>query len=474
MYKGGISLTDHYLLESYLIVSISDDKTEAYLQFLKQDEEFRCTQEELERFIHTNEVKYGIDRFTLQQIANNPQKFYSAKTPIAFGFSPVQGIDGRIEMVMKIVEGHSPLESEDGKVDHKEINNLNNVRKGQIIAKRIAPIPGKSGMSVTNEVIPFKMGKEANFKVGKNVVVNADKTALYASLDGMITIADKRKINVFPIYEVNGDVDYSVGNIDFVGNVIIRGNVLTGFRIKAAGDVRVIGGVEGAEIDADGSVEITSGIIGYNKGHVKAGVNVKTSFIQDGNVIAGGDVIVSQSIMHSTIRAAKNVICKDVKGLIVGGSIQAGEKVIARTVGNTMSTITTIEVGVVPELRNELTDLRNQQRFQNDNVVKTEQALNLLNQLASVGQLSPDKLSMRVKLNTTLKSHVKEQYEIKERILEIEKMLEDTSKSKVEIVNTIYGGSKIVIGRYTRFVKDTSERVSFYYSEGDISMAPYI
>ncbi|OAB41361.1 DUF342 domain-containing protein [Paenibacillus glacialis] len=469
-------MTDHYLLETYLIVSISDDKTEAYLQFLKQDDEFSCTQEDLERFIHTQQVKYGLDRSTLQQISENPKKFYSAKTPIAFGFSPVQGIDGRIEMVMKLAEGkgHSPLESDHGKVDHKEINNLNNVRKGQIIAKRIEPIPGKLGMSVMNEAIPFKTGKEANFKVGKNVVVNEDKTAMYAALDGMITISDKSKINVFPIYEVNGDVDYSVGNIDFVGNVIIRGNVLTGFRIKAAGDIRVIGGVEGAEIDANGSVEITSGIIGYNKGHVKAGVNVKTSFIQDGNVIAGEDVIVSQSIMHSNIRAAKNVICKDVKGLIVGGSIQAGEKVIARTVGNTMSTITTIEVGVVPELRNELTELRNQMRFQADNIVKSEQALNLLNQLASVGQLSSDKLSMRAKLNATLKSHVKEQSENKERILDIEKMLEDTNKSKVEIINTIYGGSKIVIGRYTRFVKDTAERVSFYYSEGDIMMVPYI
>ncbi len=469
-------MTDHYLLETYLIVSISDDKTEAYLQFLKQDEEFSCTQEELERFIHTQHVKFGIERYTLQQIAENPKKYYFAKTPIAVGFAPVQGIDGRIEMVMKIAEGkgHSPLESEDGKVDHKEINNLNNVRKGQIIAKRIAPIPGKSGMSVTNEVIPFKVGKEANFKAGKNVVVNADKTALYAALDGMITIVDKKKINVFPIYEVNGDVDYSVGNIDFVGNVIIRGNVLTGFRIRAAGDIRVIGGVEGAEIDAEGSIEITSGIIGYNKGHVKAGVNVKTSFIQDGNVIAGEEVIVSQSIMHSNIRAGKNVICKETKGLIVGGSIQAGEKVVARTVGNTMSTITTIEVGVVPELRNELSELRNQLRFQNDNIVKSEQAVNLLNQMASVGQLSPEKVAIRVKLNATLKSHVKEQSENKDRILEIEKMLEDTNKSKVEIINTIYGGSKIVIGRYTRFVKDTSERVSFYYSEGDISMVPYI
>lgn len=469
-------MTDHYSLQSYLSVSISEDKTVAYLQFLKSDGEFKCTQEDLERFIQSQQIKYGINRSTLQQIAENPEKYFFAKTAIAFGESPVQGIDGRIEVVMKIVDdkSHSPLESENGNVDHKEINNLNNVLKGQLISKRVAPLPGKPGISVMNEVIQFKPGKDANFKAGKNIVINAEKTAMYAAIDGMITITDKGKINVFPIYEVNGDVDYSIGNIDFVGTVIIRGNVLTGFRIKAAGDIRVIGGVEGAELDAEGSIEISSGIIGYNKGHVKAGLNVKTSFIQDGYVIAGEEVIVSQSIMHSNIRAGKSVICLGSKGLIVGGNIQAGEKVIARTVGNSMSTITTIEVGVLPDLRNELVQLRNQLKLQTENMVKTEKALNLLNQLASTGQLSPDKVPMRIKLNVTLKSIINEQTEAKERILDIEKMLEDTNKARVDIVKTIYGGSKIVIGRYTRFIKDTSERVSFYYSEGDISMVPYI
>lgn len=469
-------MTDHFSLESSLIVSISDDKTEAYLQFSKRDENFSCTLEELEQFVHSQQVKYGVERSTLQQIVDNPEEYFLAKTPIAFGEAPIQGEDGRIEMVMVLAENksHSPLESDHGKVDHKEVNNLNNVRKGQIIAKRIPPVPGKPGMSVMNEVIPFKAGKDANFKVGKNVVLNAERTAMYAAIDGMIAIVDKSRINVFPIYEVNGDVDYSIGNIDFVGTVIIRGNVLTGFRIKAAGDIRVIGGVEGAELDAEGSIEITGGIIGYNKGHVKAGHSVKSSFIQDSNVSATEEVIVSQSIMHSNIRAGRNVICMGTKGLIVGGNIQAGEKVVARTVGNTMSTVTTIEVGVVPDLRNELSDLRNQLRLQTDNMVKSEKALNLLNQLASSGQLAADKLALRVKLNVTLKSHLKEQSQIKERILDIEKMLEDTNKAKVDIVKTIYAGSKIVIGRYTRFVKDTSERVSFYYSDGDISMIPYI
>lgn len=150
------------------------------------------------------------------------------------------------------------------------------------------------------------------------------------------------------------------------------------------------------------------------------------------------------------------------------------EKVVARTIGNTMSTATVIEVGVLPELRNELADLRAQLKLSIESMDKTDKALYLLNQLASSGQLSPDKLALRIKLNATKKSNVAEQADIKDRMLEIEKMLEDTGKARVNVVKTIYGGAKIVIGRYTRFVKDPTQRVSFYYHEGDITMVPLL
>ena len=85
----------------------------------------------------------------------------------------------------------------------------------------------------------------------------------------MVTTTDREKINVFPVYEVNGDVDYNTGNIDFVGTIVIRGNVRSGFKVKADGDIRIIGSVEGAELEAAGSIEISAGIIGQNKGLLK-------------------------------------------------------------------------------------------------------------------------------------------------------------------------------------------------------------
>lgn len=462
------------MLQTCILVQVSQDKMTASIQFKAANEKFTCTAGALEEYLKSNGISYGLDQDILQKVANHPHTYFYSQTVVAQG-DPVQnGVDGSIRFSYEMKEEQSrPAELEGGKVDFKEIKQLKNVIRGQLIAQRVQATEGKDGKTVTGETIACKNGKEAIFKLGKNVVLNPEQTAMYAAIDGLIAITDKNKVNVFPVFEVNGDVDYNIGNIDFVGTVVIRGNVLTGFRIKASGDIRVIGGVEGAELESSGSIEITGGILASNKGYVRAGKNVKSSFIQDGNVTAAEDVIVSQSIMHSHVRAGGNVVCGGAKGLIVGGTIQAGEKVVARTIGNTMSTVTTIEVGVRPELRTELLELRAQLRTVGENLDKTEKALTLLDQLASVGQLLPDKMAMRIKLGATKRQAVDEIAGLRERILEIEKSLEDTDLAKVDVINTIYGGTKIVIGRYTRFVKDTTQRASFRYSEGDIVIVAY-
>lgn len=147
---------------------------------------------------------------------------------------------------------------------------------------------------------------------------------------------------------------------------------------------------------------------------------------------------------------------------------------MARTIGNTMSTATVIEVGVLPELRDELTELRARLKQQTNSQDKTNKALTILDQLAAAGQLAPERMAMRIKLTSTKKSNEQELLETKSRMLEIERTLEDTSRARVEVKNVIYGGSKIVIGRYTKFIKDSVERMAFYYHEGDISMSSYV
>ncbi|MBP1991311.1 DUF342 domain-containing protein [Paenibacillus eucommiae] len=462
-------------LDFYITISLSDDKLTAFLFINNTDESFKVTMAQLEDLLAAHYISYGIDHVQLANIAANPKPFSFQKVVIAKGDKPKEGQNGTIKYIYDLDHAEKkPLELEDGKVDYKQVISLHNVRKGQLIGQRFPATEGKPGRAVTGELLFAKAGKEARFKIGKNVVTDAEQMALYSALDGMVVKTDRDKVNVFPIYEINGDVDYNIGNIDFIGTVVVRGSILPGFKIRAAGDIRITGGVEAAELEADGSIEINAGIVGQNKARIKAGKHVKSSFIQDATVEAAEDINVSQSIMHSNIRAGLSVNCKGPKGLIVGGIVQAGERVTARTIGNSMATTTVIEVGVLPELRNEMIQLRNQLKGHTENLDKSDKALSLLDQLAAAGQLTPDKVAMRIKLNHSRKQVSEEQNAIRDRILEIEKSLEDSDKAKVQVISTIYGGSKIVIGRYTKFIKDPTTRMTFYLNDGDISMTPSI
>lgn len=467
---------DNHQFDSFLRVQVSADKLSAFLTFSRFTDEFQCVAADLERFVRSKGIVHGLRIDMLDKISKNPLSFCREQSLIATGDSPSEGKDGFVRFIynMDHQEQKKPVEGQDGKVDLKEVTRLNNVKRGQLIAELIEPLEGSAGLTVTGESMAPKYGKRAHFKVGKNVVVSGDRTAMYAAIDGLITITEKGKVNVFPIYEVNGDVNYAVGNIDFVGTVIIRGNVLSGFKVKASGDIRVIGGVEGAELVSDGSIVITSGIMAGNKGFVKAGHNITSSFIQDGHVYADHDVTVSQSIMHSNVKAGRNVMCTGAKGLIVGGMIRAGGQVYARTLGNAMSTATVIEVGVNPQLREELLELRASIKQSCENNEKTEKALHILDQMAATGQLSPERLKLRINLNTTKRQTSALIEETKLRIWELEKKLEDTSRSKVDVSGMVFGGTKIVIGRYTKFVKDSAQRISFRLMDGDVTMVPYL
>ncbi|MFC6331141.1 DUF342 domain-containing protein [Paenibacillus septentrionalis] len=459
--------------ESSVNLELSPDKLAAYISFKTIFDDELYVQEELESYLRSKGIVHGLLHDQIRLACKEPIRYMNQKIEVAKGSAPGKGIDGRVEFVDVEHKQDEHDYSESAIIDFKQVTKLDNVKKGQLIAQLVPPQVGSSGMTVTGDIVPGVLGKPARFKVGKNVVVNGEGDSMYSAIDGLISLTDKDKINVFPVFEVKGDVDYRVGNIDFVGTVVIRGNVLTGFKVKAAGDIRVVGGVEGAEMSSNGSIEITGGIMASGKGVVNAAQNIKCSFIQDANISAGGDVIVTQSILHSNVKAGQKVICDGSKGLIVGGVIQAGDGVSAKTIGNPMSTTTTIEVGVNPTQRDEQVQLRAAIKEHAENLDRTEKALVILDQLAASGKLTPDRLAMRQKLIHTKSQSAALLSEAKERMLEIEKQLENSELATVSIRNQVFGGVKIVIGRYTRYIKDSTSSIVFKYEDGEIVMVPY-
>ncbi|MCF6093810.1 FapA family protein [Microaerobacter geothermalis] len=457
-------------LDEWVEVIISKDQMKAYIKLIIDHDDISVSHDSLLKYVSAHGIQHGVLYDKIKEISLDPVSFAGQEVLIAEGTDSRDGQDAKLEYMYQIKEEKKPKIREDGTVDFYSIQELANVKKGKLLAKKIPPTKGISGTNIFGEEVPGKDGKDIHIKPGKNTVIDKENGLVYAAIDGQVSVSEDGKIHVFPVYEVNGDVDFGVGNIDFVGTVVVRGKVNPGFSIKASGDIKVYGLVESAFLDCEGDIEISSGIIGHHLGEVKAGGNVKVSHIHSGIVSAKNDVIVSQSIMHSTIRAGGSVICQGSKGLIVGGTIQAGKKVKARSIGNEMATRTSIEVGVAPDLRDELKELLKEQKKLTENKIKTEKALQYFNQLlATTGNIPPDKKELQIKLANTMLLTEKREKVVKRRIKEIENMLFDIDDCSIEATHTIYPGVRLVFGSQIRYIKDKEPNCKFVLKDGNIT-----
>jgi len=171
-------------------------------------------------------------------------------------------------------------------VSFKDLDLVENVVAGQLLATKTKAAEGTPGRTVTNRILEAKDGNDIPLNPGKNTELSSDGMSVIASINGQVTLLNN-KIHVDPIYEVKGDVDIHTGNILFPGTVIVKGNVEDGFSIKAAGDIEIMGSVGKCLIDAEGDVYIKQGIMGKLGGTIKAGGSVWAKFLEQVNVAAG-------------------------------------------------------------------------------------------------------------------------------------------------------------------------------------------
>ncbi|OGO86493.1 MAG: hypothetical protein A2Y22_01135 [Clostridiales bacterium GWD2_32_59] len=328
-------------------VKISPDKMNAYIIFhIPENDGRRMTKNEIQDYLHLEGLRQGIDHEVLESLFEN--RNYEYLYNIARGKEAIKGEDGKVIYNFQTEKKIKPTEREDGTVDFYNLNLIENAHEGDIIAVIIAPTDGEDGYDVLGQPIFSSKGRPANVKRGRNVSSSEDGLKFFATKDGQVGVIDG-KIVVSEVFEVDSDVNTSTGNINFVGSVVIRGNVLSDFKVFAAGNIDVYGVVEGATLESKGSMNLHSGVLGNGKAEIKVGGDLVAKYIENCNIIVNGN-IVSEAILHSNVRCSKNIEIGGKTGLIVGGNVTAGKLIKAKVIGSNFGTHTELKVGVDPNL----------------------------------------------------------------------------------------------------------------------------
>lgn len=455
-------------IDATVKVTVSPDKMKAYVTFTPPDNGRMLTLEEVLDELSKNGVIYGINRTNLETLVKYP--VYNEMICIAEGTPPVNGENGKVEFHFDIKRDHRPTILEDGRVDFRELNLIQNIEKGGVLCSLIPPTPGKPGKTVAGTDIPALDGKPAVLPRGRNVVVSEDGTQLVAGIDGQISYIDG-KVSVFATHEVKADVDNSTGNINFIGNVVVMGNVLSGFTIEAGGNVEVMGVVEGATIRAGGDIILRRGMQGMGKGILISGGDIIARYIENSNVEARND-IKAEAIMHSNVKCGNKLELSGRKGLLVGGSCKVGKEIIAKVIGSHLATVTEIEVGVDPTVRERYKAVRDEIVQMETDLRKAEQAIAILRKMELSGTITPEKKEMLAKSMRTRVYYSSRLMELKEELGQLEAKLQQEAYGKVRCYNIIYPGTRVAIGSCMMYVKENLHYCTLYRDGADIRVGP--
>ncbi len=455
--------------DARLDIEISKDKLSAFLSYTPALGGKKVTKEDIMNKLQEAGVKYGILREEIQKVIKHRKKINHLL--IATGDESEPGKDAEYIFHYDFEKDSVGTERDDGSIDFFDLGLINNVQPGDVILKLIPEKEGLAGKAVTGENIPPVKPKHLDLPSGKNVEAK-DEFTLIAKIAGQV-VKDGKKVHVLPVHEVSGDIDLSTGNIDFLGNVIIKGNVQEGFSVKAEGNVEIRGFVSAATIKCTGDLVIQKGFVGKDKGKIDAGGDVKIKFVENGYVKAGGSIFIQDAVMHSDLSAAERIEIKAKKGLLVGGITKAGSEVEANVIGSTLATSTVLDVGLPPERKSRYHELSTKVEEEKTNLIKAKKALQLLEKMKeSLGKLPADKENMFYKLKQT-ERRLSQNMETEEAELEeLKEIISETKKGRIKVNQKVFSGVKFMIGSSQYHVKKELSRSAFVEDQGEVKQVP--
>ena len=275
--------------------------------------------------------------------------------PLAIASQTIHGEDGRIQWHVDQdtwqrqnqpadPEPKAEENSQEQEVDHYNRSAFILVYNGDVVGQIHRPILGEDGRDVTGKALPAKIGKEAKLKLDDTLILDATGNII-AQFDGVLERSDGAA-SIRQNMEIDGCVDFSTGNIDFNGDVMIRKGVRDCFTVRALGCVEVQGLIEAATIIAGKDLTALGGFAGREQGIVNVGNDLKAKYLDSVRGQVQYDLLVDREVVncHLVVHGCLNAP----NGTLIGGQLTVTQKIHAAQIGSPAGTPTEIVLGSVP------------------------------------------------------------------------------------------------------------------------------
>ncbi|MCF6178117.1 MAG: FapA family protein [Geopsychrobacter sp.] len=444
-----------------LRLQMKEDQLQLFAFISVFDAENTIAPSELIELMLAHNVKEGVD---LEEVAKFCSKaamgINQEDIPLAKGTPPVPGKDGWLELTVKTgTDGADFQEDEQGNVDLRTLNTFTNVEDNHKIGIIHHPAIGEPGRTVHGEKIKAISGTPLELVAGDGVKLNEDRSQAFSTCGGRV-VFDGHTLSVAEEFVVKGDVDLSVGNIDFNGVVEIKGDVLDDFNIRSSKGIRVSGAVGACRLESGGPIEIGS-MAGLGRGLIRCRGDLRTKYLNQVQVECWGNVEVSHEIRNSSVKSTRAILVE--RGAISGGEAVALDGIEAKHLGSISGTKTRLRAGVYFPEADRLSILRYQQRSFNQQIQRITAAIGPLNKRKNLRKALQEAIELRASLLNQRKANLENEKVRVDAELESFKADEHPSaNAKINILGSLKEGVAISLG-------ETFEEINYEHT-GPISV----
>ncbi|WP_022849951.1 DUF342 domain-containing protein [Limisalsivibrio acetivorans] len=412
--------------------------------------------------IEENGITEGVD----EKNAYRAEKLIQAgdgkgeRVIIASGTPPQHGTNG--EIILKSESPEDEIISSDDlqKVDYRTYRQkkLSLAKKDEALGLIIKASEGSDGSDIFGNISKAIPGEDIEIELGENVYLEDNK--VISTIDGLLEYSregQKVRMDVSEVLTIKEDVDFSTGNINFPGSVIVKGIIKAGFEVYARNNV-VADTVKDSYVEAGGDIIIKQGIIGDSPSKMavcRAGRNISAKFVQHGDIIAAEDIHIKKSIIHSKILSDGEVVCEGSPGAIIGGVCYGVKGIRAKIIGSKFFIRT--EVGVFPSSRM-IEDIKNL----SSELFAGQKTLKKLNAFLGPGRnidTSVYDSDKRERVEKLIKN--RERLEVRTQRLEqrtknIKEGLKNIKNSSIRFEKEIWNDVKVILG--DKFIRLTNSQ----------------
>lgn len=305
-----------------ILLTLNEEKTHCYLTVIAYADEIKDLSATLKRLASARKLQ--LDEVTDEVLQTLSTMDFSNSTLIhemfCQGTPAIPAKESRLKFRVRPYSNTPQYsEEEDESLNFRDLNLFQNVVADQLVAVLLPAEKGISGRDVFGQQISAgNAGARPPIKMGPGIRFEEADGYYFSEEAGMVRF-EGNKIWIESNYQIRGDVDLEVGNINFVGQVSVKGDVLPDFSVNGERGIEVEGTVGGAILTAQESILLHGGILGQGKGQVKTQKDLQAKFINESTAEVEGDIVFSKEALNSRLGALGKIRASE--AVIIGGKL---------------------------------------------------------------------------------------------------------------------------------------------------------